>query len=188
METVIWGMFPHAQGIPHELLAEIFLDYLKVEKQICSLWRHVALCTAKLWTSFSLRINKEVKGGRVDHISFARAWLVWACPYPLNVMLDVHANASSHIVDRILWSAHRLQSISLHLPYTHFQPLVDFPAGFMPLLESVAISVDIPYCNPYYNQEAALSVGKITAFEAAPLLSSVTLTSTSLLGTNILMP
>jgi hypothetical protein len=61
-----------------------------------------------------------VKSGKVDHVSFAKAWL-------------------SRAVDAILLSADRLQFLSLCLPVSHFEPLVDIPAGSWALLERVCL-------------------------------------------------
>ena len=204
MDTAVTvrGVIPHAQGLPHELLAEIFLHHLKLVEesyprpnlppslllcQICSTWRHVALGTPKLWTSFSL-MGKEVKGGRVDHVSFAKAWLARAHPYPLYVIITVRPKAHqvSRIVDAILPSAHRLRFLLLHLPYTHFQPLIDFPAGSMPLLEVVELSVVTGRSD--YTLEAEPEMRRIAAFEAAPSLWSVTLSPTGLFGSDTLVP
>jgi len=175
--------------LPHELLAKIFLHYLDPHYletvvhskscptpnlpsplllgQICSTWRRVAHGTPKLWTSFSFGVKNEVMRGKVGHVSFAKAWLSRAQPYPLYVLLGIYTPLS-HITYVILPSADRLQAIRLHLPFPHFQSLVNL--GSIALLESVYLSVDVSH----YGQEAALWPRRITAFTTAPRLRSVT--------------
>jgi hypothetical protein len=102
MDTAIQGVLSHTRLLPCELLTEIFLHYRKVAEhsypipklpaplllgQICSTWRHVVHGTPKLWTKFLLQIRNKVEGGRVDHVSFAKAWLSRAHPHPLHVYL-----------------------------------------------------------------------------------------------------
>jgi hypothetical protein len=139
MYTAVRGVLSHVGQLPYELLAEIFFCYLEAVKheyprpkllripplflsQICSTWRHAVRCTPKLWTRFSLDIHCGimVKSGKVDHVSFAKAWL-------------------SRAVDGILLSTDRLQFLSLCLPVSHFEHLVDIPAGSLALLECVCL-------------------------------------------------
>ena len=104
MEIAVRGAFYHA--LPHEVLAEIFLCYAEIAKllhptpqlppplllgQIYSIWRYVVHDTPKLWTAFSLEfVGEEGYEGKVDHISFAKAWFERAGPYPLRVSLRVN--------------------------------------------------------------------------------------------------
>ena len=111
----------------HEVLAEIFLCYAETAEllsptpklppplllgQICSIWRYVVHDTPKLWTGFSLEfVGEEGYEGKVDHISFAKAWFERARPYPLRVSLRVSTfnKKFGHILDVILSSADRIQ-------------------------------------------------------------------------------
>jgi hypothetical protein len=185
MDTAVLSMLSYIRLLPYELLREIFLYYLEAAAhlyptpkllpplllgQICSTWRHVVHSTPKLWTRFSLDIRNKVKEGRVDHVSFAKAWLSRAHPYPLDISLSVRTKALNHIVDAILPCADRLRVIDLRLPFPHFQPLVD--AGSMALLESVNLSVTSD-CG----REPTFWVRRITAFTTAPRLRSVTISS-----------
>ena len=181
--------------LPHELLAEIFLHHLELERQvepeddmwpsgplplpsplplgqICSTWRHVAHGTPKLWSSFSLWIRGKIEQGKVDHVSFAKAWLARAHPYPLSVSLRVDAPTESlcRIIDAILLSADRLQVIKLDLPFLYYRPLAGIAAGSMAQLESVDLKIPDDYMS-----EAAPWAERVTAFTTAPRLRNVTL-------------
>jgi len=190
MEIAVRGAFCHA--LPHEVLAEIFLCYAETAEllyptpklppplllgQICSIWRYVVHDTPKLWTGFSLEfVGEEGYEGKVDHISFAKAWFERARPYPLRVSLRVNTfnKKFSRMLDAILSSADRIQYLHLHLPYPHYWPLVHVAAGSMALLESVSLSVGFSD-----SQQLVRWVRRITAFVAAPRLRSVTLFSPS---------
>ena len=178
MDTAVRGVLSQSHLLPYELLTEIFLYYLEAYShstpnlppplllgQICSTWRHVVHGTPRFWTTFSLDIGH---GGRADHVSFAKAWLYRAHPYPLDISLRVCTMALNHIVDAILPYADRLRVINLHLPFQHFQPLAD--AGSMALLESVNLSVA-----SIYGPQPIFWVERITAFTRAPCLRSVTI-------------
>jgi hypothetical protein len=176
--------------LPHELLAEIFLHHLELEPEddmwpfrplplpsplllgrICSTWRHIVHGTPKLWSSFSLRIRGKIEQGKVDHVSFAKAWLARAHPYPLSVSLRVDLSIKSlcRIIDAIQLSADRLQVIKLDLPFLYYRPLVDIAAGSMAMLESVDLRLPI-----LYTSKATPWAKRITAFTTAPRLRSVT--------------
>jgi len=104
--------------------------------------------TPKLWTAFSLEfVGEEGYEGKVDYISFAKAWFERARPYPLRVSLRVNNfnEKLSRILDAILPSADRIQHLHLHLPYSHYQPLVHVAAGSMALLESVSLSAGFSF-------------------------------------------
>jgi len=184
MDAAVQGVLSHTRLLPYELLTEIFLKVAEPSYparelplppplllgQVCSTWRLVAHGTPKLWTRFSLEVSNESQEGKVDHVSFAKAWLSRAHPYPLHVCLYVESPiALGPIMDVIIPFADRLQVLELSLTFPHFHPLVNIRS--MALLESVFLSADIIYDV----QGPALWARRITAFMAAPCLRKVTI-------------
>ncbi|KAJ7269826.1 hypothetical protein C8J57DRAFT_321590 [Mycena rebaudengoi] len=178
---------PLRGGIPHELLANIFLLSLPetgvdtpmyqakaaalgpwIIGQVCRRWRVVALSHPRLWTSVVLdfRIPEETSFS----VLILETQLQRSGKQPLTVIFRAFEHGESRSQHRafqlILKESFRWETVALHIPVEVF-PDIDCVQNQLPLLKD--LRVDVLGCLP----DGTTPVSR--AFEIAPNLKRVTL-------------
>ncbi|KAJ7615118.1 hypothetical protein B0H17DRAFT_681022 [Mycena rosella] len=150
---------PHAPSpvfaLPVEITAQIFIDCLVELAEpdplsaplllgnICSHWRHVALSTPRLWSSFNKTLPQD--SPRTPFLlELLQIWLSRSGLHPLTLSFryaEIRIRPTPDPFHRIiLQHAHQWQDVGFHLPHADLAQLFDEFAGTFPLLKSLTIA------------------------------------------------
>lgn len=148
------------QGLPPEILSEIFISWLHLPStnssrtqnpillsHVCGSWRAIALGTPRLWTHPHLTLHTDQVTD--NHRDILSEFLDRSNPHPISLWLATYPEYSAtrdayKLLDAVLPFADRVLSLALDLPnFAHYalqstyRPMITK----FPLLESVDIAV-----------------------------------------------